>query len=149
MAVYEAVITHPNIKGAKVSGRLEMSRQLIKAFGESFRVIVAEPERINLLLREGVPAHLDGMFAIAPRWVKAIATSASSQDWDAAAEFQRKLNDLRNLLKGASSLFGAFTAMMNARGISGRFHARPYSDLDETEREALLASPIMRELLGS
>lgn len=148
ISVYEAIVSHPNIKGAKVSGRLEFARQLIDRYGDKFRIIVAEPDRINTLLREGIHAHLDGMFAIAPRWAKAIAQAAVREDWDQAAEFQRKLTELRILLGEAASPFGAFTAMMNARGITGKYHAAPSSKLDEAEHATLLSPPIMRELLN-
>lgn len=146
MQVYEALVEHPNIKGAKISGRLEIARQLIDAFGEKFRVIVAEPDKMDALVSEGIHAHLDGMFAIAPHWVQSIVQAAFRRDHDEAARWQKKLTQLRDVLSAASSPLGAFTTMMNARGISGRFHAAPYADLPATERDDLLATSIMCEL---
>jgi 4-hydroxy-tetrahydrodipicolinate synthase len=146
MPVYEALVQHPNIKGAKISGRLEIARQLLEAFGEKFRVIVAEPDQMDRLVPEGILAHLDGMFAIAPHWVQSIVQAAFRRENDESARSQKKLTELRDLLNAASSPFGAFTVMMNARGISGKFHAAPYADLPNAERDALLATPVMREL---
>lgn len=146
MATYEALVKHPNIRGTKVSGRLAVARELKHRFGHEFRIILAEPNQIDTLLREGFHEHLDGMFAIAPHWVVAINRAVSVGDWERAAHFQGLLNQLRDLLIESSGIMGAFTAMQNARDIPGRFHAAPYSPLHERDRLALLSSPIMREL---
>ena len=66
LSTYEILAKHPNIRGAKVSGRIEIARELVKRFGDRFRVIVAEPKSLDVLLREGLHAHLDGIFAVAP-----------------------------------------------------------------------------------
>lgn len=149
ISVYEAVVSHPNIKGAKISGRLEFARQLIDRFGDRWRIIVAEPDRINSLLREGICQHLEGLFAIAPHWAKEIVLAAGREDWDRAARFQRQLSDLKVLLGQASSPFGAFTAMMNARGLTGTYHAAPSSKLAEAELANLLSQPILQELVNA
>lgn len=146
METYRAVAKHPNIRGAKVSGRLDFARELLGSFGDSFRIIVAEPDKVDALLREGITAHLDGMFAIAPQWIMALAGAVSQGDWARAAAEQTKLNDLRNRLLEQPSVMGAFTVMMNARGIPGKFHGAPYASLSDERRAALLASSIMREL---
>jgi 4-hydroxy-tetrahydrodipicolinate synthase len=148
LETYDAVIRHPNIRGAKVSGRLDVARELIRRYGDEFRVIVAEPDKVDTLLREGVTSHLDGMFAMAPHWIVAIARAAKGGDYVDAAEYQGKLNALRDLLIGASSVMGAFTAIMNARGISGKFHGFPISPLDDDERIRFLSAPIVRELVS-
>ena len=146
---YDAVVRHPNIHGAKVSGRLDVARELIRRYGDKFRVIVAEPDKVDSLLREGVTSHLDGMFAMAPQWIAAIARAASAGDYREAAEYQGKLNALRDLLIGASSVMGAFTAVMNARGIAGRFHGFPILPLDDDERNRFQSAPIVRELVSA
>ena len=148
MTTYEALVNHPNILGAKISGRLDLARELKQRFGDTFRVIVAEPDKVDVLLREGFYQHLDGMFAIAPHWVVAISRAASSGNWKRAAHYQGLLNGLRDLLLETTSDMGAFTAMLNTRDIPGRFHAAPYSTLDESDRLTLLASPFMEELSG-
>ncbi|MCC6491769.1 MAG: hypothetical protein IT424_01975, partial [Pirellulales bacterium] len=95
---------------------------------------------------EGVAEHLDGMFAIAPQWIKGIVSAAAVNDWPLAAAYQAKLNELRAELINSASVMGAFTVMMNARGIPGRFHGAPYASLDERQRDALCASAVMRSL---
>ena len=149
ITTYEAVSQHPNIRGAKISGRLDLARELKRRLDDSFRIIVAEPDKVDVLLQEGVTAHLDGMFAIAPHWVMQITQAAMGEDWQLSATFQRKLNALRDLLVAASSDLGAFTALMNAREIPGAFHAAPFGPLDNEEREIMLSSPIVRELVAS
>ena len=146
LSTYEILAKHPNIRGAKVSGRIEIARELVNRFGDRFRVIVAEPKTLDVLLREGLHAHLDGIFAVAPQWVKQIALAAAQRDWERAALFQGKLTEVLELLVGAPSPMGAFTAMMNARGIVGNYHAAPFAGLNPHEREAVIFSPIMREL---
>jgi 4-hydroxy-tetrahydrodipicolinate synthase len=149
LSTYVAVAKHPNIRGAKVSGRLDFARELMQQFGDDFRIIVAEPDKVDTLLREGITSHLDGMFAIAPQWVTKIASAVAEKDWARAADYQRKLNDLRDLLLTAPSDMGAFTAMMNARNIPGNFHAAPYHALDAEARSTLVSSPIMCDLVVS
>ncbi|HVU90560.1 MAG TPA: dihydrodipicolinate synthase family protein [Pirellulales bacterium] len=146
---YVAVARHPNIRGAKVSGRLAFARELMQHFGDGFRIIVAEPDKVDTLLSEGIMSHLDGMFAIAPQWIMKITSAAAEQDWARAADYQRKLNTLRDALLTAPSDMGAFTAMMNARDIPGKFHPAPYPALDTEARRALVSSPIMCDLLES
>ncbi|HWB53311.1 MAG TPA: dihydrodipicolinate synthase family protein, partial [Tepidisphaeraceae bacterium] len=149
MDTYVRLAKHPNIYGAKISGRASFARQLIDRLGDTFRVIVAEPELLDVLLRHRVMEHLDGMFAIAPQWVMALGHAAMEQDWATAADYQQKITSLRNVLAGASSDMGAFTAMMNARGISGTFHPRPFQALTDIEKVALVSHPAMVELIGN
>jgi len=140
-----ALSEHPNIRGAKISGDFEFTRRLIDVADDSFRVIVAAPELVDVILRHGVRTHLDGMWAIAPRWTVAIGRCASQGDWDEAARYQQKLTSVRALLKKHG--FGAFTALMNARGIPGRFAPRPFAETDQAAREELLALPVVRQLI--
>ncbi len=144
---YVKLAAHPNIHGAKVSGRTSFARQLIDRLGSSFRVIVAEPDMLDVLLRHGIRDHLDGMFAVAPHWVMSLGRAAEKGDWGTALQYQKKLTALRNLLVSAASDMGAFTAMMNARNIAGNFHPRPFPALSETDRAALLEHPIMVDLV--
>jgi 4-hydroxy-tetrahydrodipicolinate synthase len=148
LETYTRLARHPNIRGAKVSGRVSIARQLVDRLGSDFRVVVSEPDMLDVLLRHGITEHLDGMFAVAPQWVMELGRAASNGDWDTASIFQQKLTALRNLLLSAPSSAGAFTAMMNARGIPGNFHAGPYPALTKSEHQALVNNPIMVDLLG-
>ncbi|RIK75940.1 MAG: dihydrodipicolinate synthase family protein [Planctomycetota bacterium] len=144
--LYAALARHPNIRGVKASGRLDFARQLRDRFGDRFRVIVAEPDRVAGLLREGFMEHLDGMFAIAPQWIMALVRAAAAGDYHAADDYQRKLRALRERLLETGRVMGAFTALMNGRGIPGRFHAAPYASLDEVGRAELAAAEIVCQL---
>ena len=135
---YETAARHPNVKGAKISGRIEIARELLGRLGDRFRTFVAEPQALNSLLKSGIPNHLDGVFAVSPQCVVAIAEAAAAEDWSSAALHQSRLNELLNLLRQPRSVMGAFTALMNARGIPGNFHASPFWTLNESERAALL-----------
>jgi len=137
---------HPNIHGIKVSRELKHSRQLIDALDESFRVIVALPELVDMAVRHGIMEHLDGIWAIAPLWTVGIGRCARQGQWPAAAEHQRSINELRRTLVRYG--FGAFTTMMNARGIPGRFTPRPYEAPQGERREQLLAEPVVQRLLA-
>lgn len=148
-ATYEALFMHPNIRGAKVSGRIDAARELTERFGETRRIIVAEPQIIKDLLQEGIRHHLDGVFAVAPRWFVDLARLAEVEDWAAAAVIQERINQLLGLLRGSRSLFGCFTELMNARGIPGRFHAMPAPALNTEEKVALRRSEIVQYLLAS
>ncbi len=145
---YEQLAKHPNIRGAKISGRVEIARELIARLGDRFRVIPAEPQILDTLLKEKFGGHLDGIFAVAPHWVVAIAKAAKANDWSRAAYYQARLNSLLDLLRTSRSVMGAFTVLMNSRGLPGSYHAAPYPSLTEQERAALLSSPATQDLLG-
>jgi 4-hydroxy-tetrahydrodipicolinate synthase len=149
LGTYEALIQHPNIRGAKISGRIDVARELTGRFGDTFRIIVAEPQMIVELLGQGMVQHLDGIFAVAPRWFTALARSAKDGDWEAAQNHQQRINNLLDLLRSSRSVFGCFTALMNARGISGRFHAAPGPPLNADEQTALFGADIVQDLLAS
>jgi dihydrodipicolinate synthase/N-acetylneuraminate lyase len=138
---------HPNIPGAKISGNVPHSIDVINALGPDFRVIIAEPLLIDVLLRSGLEHHLDGMLAIAPHWTVEIGNAAVAGDWEAAAKAQRKLTALTHLLRQFGG--GGFTAMMNARGIPGRFNVPPYGSISESELEELASDPTMIEFTKS
>ncbi|MEP0841903.1 MAG: dihydrodipicolinate synthase family protein, partial [Phycisphaerae bacterium] len=137
----------PNIRGIKCSDEGAFIRQLIDALDGSFQVFVAQPDLIDILLRWGISSHLDGVYALAPAWVKAIGRHAVDGRWDEAARCQRRLTALRGLLI-RYGVFPAFTVLMNARGMSGSFAPRPYRRLGGPERERLLTEPVVRELLS-
>ena len=149
METYFKVAEHPNIRGGKISGRREFSCELIRRIDpEKFRVIVAEPYHIDQLLNEGVSQQLEGMFAIAPQWTVAIGKGVAENDQESAALYQKGIYELRELLVSHKKPMGVFTALMNARGIPGKFHPAPLKALDEEELRQLLSEKIVRQLLG-
>ena len=137
---------HANICGIKVSRELRHTRQLIDALDESFRVIVALPELVDISIRHGITEYLDGMWAVAPLWTVEIGRCAYQDQWSAAAEHQRSVIELREVLGRYG--FGAFTTTMNARGIPGRFAPRPHEAPQGERRAQLLAEPIVQRLLA-
>jgi 4-hydroxy-tetrahydrodipicolinate synthase len=137
---------HPNICGIKCSGDFGRTRQLIDGAPAGFRVIVAQADLIDVLLRHGVHEHLDGVFALAPHWVHAIVKAARAGDWAEAAHAQQKLSSLLRALK-LYGVFAAFTALLNRRGVPGNFAPAPLQRLNPERMESLMAEPIIRELL--
>jgi len=144
----ETVLTlaeHPNIRGIKASAQPAFSRQLIDRVDASFRVIVAEPDLVDVLLHHGIDNHLDGMWAVAPQWIVAIGRCAAEGDWPGAAAYQQQLSQLRDLI--VQGRLAVFTELMNARGIPGRFAPLPFRPLDAARRERLLDEPVLRKLV--
>ena len=137
---------HPNIRGIKCSDDFADTRQLIDAVPKDFRVIVAQPFLADMLIRHGVLEHLEGIWAIMPKWTLAMGQCADKGDWTGAAKYQQQLFAVRELLIFKYG-FGSFTNMMNARGIPGYFVPRPFTRLSEAQNEKLLAEPMMQKLI--
>jgi len=136
---------HPNIKGAKLSGNITFTIPLIDAIGDKFRVIVAKPDLMDIAMHHGILEHLDGMWAITPKWAVQIGSCAVKGDWAGAAEHRRNLIEVRNLLSKYAR--GAFTNLMNVRGIPGCFIPRPFVRLNESQKDLLLNEPIVKKLI--
>jgi len=137
---------HPNIKGIKVSCDFSFTRQMMDRLDDpGFRVIVAQPDLVDVLLRSGVREHLDGMWAICPGWTLALRTAASRDDWDEAARRQQAISHIRGCL--ARFGFSVFTELMNARGIPGRFTPRPHATLSADQRAQLFDDPTVAALV--
>lgn len=137
---------HPNIRGIKVSDEPGFTRQLYDRCGDRFRIIFAQPDLVDVFIHHGVRDHLDGIYALAPRWVTALVECAQREQWVEAAAHQRRITHLRRLLLKHGA-FSAFTVMMNARGIPGNFAPRPWRTLVEDQRQLLLDDPVMKELI--
>ena len=137
---------HPNIQGAKVTCEIAFVRNLVDRVGDSFRVMVANAYLVDMLLRFGLCNQLEGMWAMGPKWTVQIGACAVQGDWKGAAESQRKMIELKDvaILKYG---FGSFTAVMNARGIPGRFAPRPFGDLSPQRLRQLLDEPIVQQLI--
>ena len=147
----ETVLTvarHSNVRGIKCSCEFSWTRQLIDAAPKGFRVITAQADLVDILIRHGVTQHIDGVFALAPDWTVGIARAATAGDWDAAAALQRKLSTLLQALR-EFGIFPSFTALLNARGIPGNYGPAPMRPLSNERREQLLALPIVAELLAA
>jgi 4-hydroxy-tetrahydrodipicolinate synthase len=140
---------HSNIAGVKMSANLSEARRLMRVMeGAAFRVIVAEPDLIDLCTAGGIHEQLDGMYAAAPDWTVKIGQAAAAGQFAEAGRFQGLLTELKFAMVAAGNIMAAFTAVMNARGIAGRFVPRPVKMLGEAERQALLESPPVRALLA-
>jgi 4-hydroxy-tetrahydrodipicolinate synthase len=137
---------HPRIRGIKCSGDLGTTRQLLDAAPTGFRVIVAQADLVDILLRHGVREHLDGVFSLAPFWIKAIERAAAKSDWETAAAYQQRVSALLRVLK-KEGVFQTYSFLLNERGIPGSFMPAPIRSLSDDERAAILREQVVRELL--
>lgn len=145
METFLELARHPNIRGAKLSCDVDFIRQLIDEVCESFRIIVAAPNLTDMLLKHGVYEHLDGMWSITPGWTVALGRCAQQGDWRSAAEYQRKITAVRNLI--VKYTFSVYTTLMNARGLPGIYTPRPFLPLEETKKREVLSLPLIRQLI--
>jgi 4-hydroxy-tetrahydrodipicolinate synthase len=139
---------NPRIKGIKCSGDLSNTRQLIDSVPAQFRVVVAQADLVDVLMHHGIREHLDGVFSLAPFWVKAIDTAAKKDDWDTAARYQQRLSALLRVLKH-HGVFQVYTLVLNERGIPGSYMPAPIRSLSDGERAAILREPVIVELLAA
>lgn len=137
---------HPNIRGIKCSDEPSYARELRDALGDRFRVVIAQSALLDTFLRGGFMEHLDGMYALAPRWTVGIAKDVLSGELDAAAVGQRQLNELRGVLL-RYGIFQAMTAILNARGVPGNLAPQPSQRLNKAQQEQVLAEPVVQALL--
>lgn len=143
----ERAAEHPNIHGIKASCKIEWAKELLDRMRDRLRIIVAQPRILDVLLREGVMEHLDGMYAVAPRWTMEIVRASQAGDWQRAAAYQKRLVDLLEALLPYDVLPGV-TVLFKARGIPGKIGASPARQLDAAASEKLLAQAIIREFLA-
>lgn len=145
------ICKHRNIHGIKCSDGAHETRLLLESLrseGQDFRVIIAQPMLLDMLIRQGMFDHLDGIFALAPEWACAVAKHTEASEQERAGECQRDLIDLIALLR-SRNVFASFTAMMNLRGIPGRYAPRPFRPLSAEAVRVIADSPIMKKLLAS
>lgn len=138
---------HPNIRGIKCSCEWTWTRRLMDRVGDGFRVVPAQAEIVDLLVRCGVPNNLDGIFSVVPQLTERIVTAAESGNYVLAAAEQGKMTGLLELVRAKYPLFPACTALLNARGIPGRVHPSPVPALEPAQLQQLLNEPLVRELL--
>jgi dihydrodipicolinate synthase/N-acetylneuraminate lyase len=138
---------HPNIKGIKCSCELGWTRQLIDLAPAGFRVILSQADLVDVLLRDGVQEHLDGVFAVAPAWTATIGAATGEGDRAAATAAQQKLSALLRVMK-QYGVYASFSELLNARGIPGRFTSPPMAQLSSAALAQLMAEPIVNDLLA-
>lgn len=140
---------HPNIAGIKCSGNLEDAQALMRtleAQGMAFRVITAQPDRLHELVTTNMTEHLDGMYALAPRWSQDIIDHTIHGRADIAQKLQADLVLLRETMRRYGGL-PALTVLMNAAGVPGCFAPRPFCSLPSAHRQRLLAEPVVNRFL--
>ena len=139
---------HPNIPGIKSSIDWAATRRLMDRVGDGFRVVPAQCDLVDVLVRLGVPANLDGIFGVFPDLTASIVEAAESGDYPLAALQQSKLTEVRQLLLAAYPLWPGCTAILNARGVSGKVHLAPAKAFDPAQAERFFNEPLVREALG-
>ena len=142
MDTYLQLQEHPNINGAKISGRFAFTRQVRDQLDPEFRVIMAEPEITDVLLHAGFQELLDGIYSFAPHWLKALREAAVAEDWEAAAEYQQRITRLRTMLAQFGNVMAVSSALLNIRGIPGKTHFRPSPALTDAQVAELLQGPV-------
>ncbi len=138
---------HPNIHGIKCSDQFVTIRPVIDAIGDVFRVIVAQPHLMDVLLRSGVHEHLDGIYGLVPEWIEKMVTATEAENWEELALVQRDLSELlRILISFSAPLFASVTMLLNMRGIPGNFAPQPIRSLTAEERVQLLEFPLIQKI---
>ena len=142
MDTYLQLQEHPNIHGAKISGRFPFTRQVRDQLDPEFRVIIAEPEITDVMLHAGFQELLDGIYALAPHWLQALREAAAADDWDAAAEHQQRITRLRSMLVQFGNVMATCSALLNIHGIPGKTHFNPAPALTDEQIAELLQDPV-------
>lgn len=137
---------HPNIAGIKCSGPLGLARRLYEQRPTGFRLQFAQPHLLDVLIQGGFSEHVDGMYALAPRWTVAIRDAVEAGQSQQARAIQQDLSSLLELLLGYGTM-PAFTALMNARGVPGCFAPKPTASLTPEAQSELLNHPLVANLV--
>lgn len=139
---------HPNIHGIKCSDQFSTSRPLLDTLLDHFRVIIAQPLLMDMLLRSGVKEHLDGIFGLVPHWMKRMINAAETSDWGTVEEVQRDIAALLDcLINFPAPLFSSAAELLKERGIPGNVAPAPFRPLTPEQRELFLNIPIVRKAL--
>ncbi len=140
---------HPNIAGIKCSDHFVATRPLLEEATDNFRVIVAQPLLVDMLLQCGVREHLDGVFGFAPHWIKQILEAYENQDWLRLSAIQHDFAELLRFLQSFSApLFSTVGELLNLRGIPGKVSPRPFRLLTEAERTRMVNAPIIQKAIS-
>lgn len=139
-----ALAKHPNIAGIKCSDDFSTIEPLLDLQGQDFRVIVARPRQLTDLLGRGVSQHLDGIFALAPRWSAQLRDSADRGDMAEANHYQLLIDSLLDvLISSPYSVHAVFSALMNIAGFAGNFAPEPFRPMAEKDRQVLIHQPLV------
>jgi dihydrodipicolinate synthase/N-acetylneuraminate lyase len=102
-----------------------------------------------MLVRCGVPANLDGIFAVFPDLAAGIVEAAERGHYALASQQQGKLTEaLHMVATGKYPLVPACSAILNARGVPGKVHVAPMQTMDAKQVEQLLGEPAIQAALG-
>lgn len=142
-----AVADHPNIAGIKWSGPVERLRWVQDRVPAGFRIIVAQPFNIDAFAHAGITEFLDGIFSLVPHWFAAYADALVAQDHEVIAKQHRRAVSIGEALFSENA-WRTFTAILNMRGIPGRFAALPIPGPTTQIIEKLKQSPIVQEILA-
>lgn len=140
---------HPNIHGIKCSDHFVTIRPVLDSIGDEFRVIVAQPNLMDVLLRSGVREHLDGIYGLVPEWIEKMVAATEAENWNELALIQQDLSELlRLLVTSPAPLFSTVTAILNMRGIPGNFAPRPMRPLTSAEQAQLAEHPLVQKIFA-
>jgi len=140
---------HPNIRGIKCSGEWTATRRLMDHVDKGFRVVPAQCDILDMLVRCDVNSNLDGIYAVLPDLSVGIVEAAERGDYALAAVKQRQLTEFRQMILTKYPLFPASKAVLNVRGVPGKFYPAPIKPLDPGQLERFFAEPLIRELVGT
>lgn len=139
---------HPNIRGIKCSDHFTLSRPLLDEANADFRVIIAQPQIMDILMQGGVREHLDGMLGIAPHWTQQLVKAAERGDWAGARQIQQDFSQLLNLLLTMPvSVLAAANEILNARGIPGNIAPAPMQRMTAAQRAGLVENSLFRKAI--
>jgi len=139
---------HPNIRGIKCSDHLATARELIDTFDEDFRVILAQPLLMDLLLRSGLNQHLDGIYGLVPHWIGRMKKAATAGHWEEVTALQRDISALlKVIIEFPAPLFATAAELLRQRGIEGNCAPAPHRPLTASQVAALLEFPIVQKAL--
>lgn len=140
---------HPNIAGIKCSDHLATARQLMDYQGTDFRLILAQPLLMDVLLRSGFNQHLDGIYGLVPHWMGRMKAAAQAGDWQTVSAIQLDLtNILQALIEFPAPLFATAAELLRQRGIPGNCAPAPNRLLTSVQVESLRAIPIVQKALS-
>ncbi|UUO04755.1 dihydrodipicolinate synthase family protein [Blastopirellula sp. J2-11] len=140
---------HPNIHGIKCSDHFAQSRPLLEQQSDQFRVIIAQPTMLDVLLKAGVREHLDGVFGFAPHWIRDLQTALGNEDWFAVTQIQNQFNELLAAMQSIdASIFSTTSELLNLRGIPGRMAPKPLRLLSPPQQERFRSLPIVQQAIS-
>lgn len=121
MAVIDAVIGHPNVRGMK-SANWELIKAIERKYPDAdFACLYSGLDSFDHACVLGIRKNLDGMFACTPKNATAMYACVEQGDIDGARRHLDNILLLRDTML-AHGLMRSFTYCMNLLGIEGCFH---------------------------